>query len=60
MVILFEHMLRNINQRTMKIVEVRDCWVDQQLWNVTFSLIKDIINGYKNTLLRRSDENFEQ
>lgn len=44
----------------MKIVEVRDCWVDQQLWNVTFDLIKDIINGYKNTLLRRPDENFEQ
>ena len=44
----------------MKIVKVRDCWVDQQLWNVTFSLIKDIINEYKNTLLRRSDENFEQ
>ena len=59
MVILYEHMLRNIN-RKMKIVEVRDCWVDQQLWNVTFDLIKDIINGYKNTLLRRSDENFEQ
>lgn len=44
----------------MKIVEVRDYWVDRQLWNVTFSLIKDIINVYKNTLLRRSDENFEQ
>lgn len=43
----------------MKIVEVRDCWVDRQLWNVTFDLIKDIINGYKNTLLRRPDENFE-
>ena len=40
----------------MKIVEVRDCWVDRQLWNVTFDLIKDIINGYKNTLLRRPDE----
>lgn len=43
----------------MKIVEARDCWVEEQLIHVTFDLLKDIINGYKNTLLRRSDENFE-
>ena len=60
MEIRYANMLRNINQIKMKIVEVRDYWVDRQLWNVTFSLIKDIINVYKNTLLRRSDENFEQ
>lgn len=39
----------------MKIVEIRDTWVEEQLTNVAFSIIKDIINGYKNTLLRRSD-----
>lgn len=43
----------------MKIVEARDCWVEKQLSHVTFDLLKDIINGYKNTLLRRPDKNFE-
>ena len=44
----------------MKIVEIRDTWVEKQLTNVIFSITKDIINGYKNTLLRRSNENIKQ
>lgn len=44
----------------MKIVEIRDTWVEEQLTNVIFSIAKDIIDGYKNTLLRRSDKNLEQ
>ena len=43
----------------MKIVEIRDTWAEEQLTNVVFSIIKDIIDGYKNTLLRRSNENIE-
>ena len=34
------------------IVEIRDTWVEKQLNNVVFSMLKDIINGYKDTLLR--------
>jgi hypothetical protein len=44
----------------MKIVEIRDTWVEKQLTDVIFSITKDIINGYKNTLLRGSNKNFEQ
>ncbi len=44
----------------MKIVEIRDTWIEEQLTNVIFSITKDIIDGYKNTLLRRSDKNLEQ
>lgn len=43
----------------MKIVEIRDTWAEEQLINVVFSITKDIINEYKNTLLRRSDKNLE-
>jgi hypothetical protein len=44
----------------MKIVEIRDTWVEEQLNNVVLSMVKDIIDGYKNTLLRGQNTNIEQ
>ena len=43
----------------MKIVEIRDTWVEKQLNNVVFSMLKDIINGYKDTLLRGQNSYIE-
>lgn len=42
----------------MNIVNVRDTWVEKELLKVSFSIIKDIIDGYKNSLLRGQNENF--
>ena len=38
----------------MNIINFRDTWVEKELLKVNFSIITDIINGYKNSLLRRS------
>lgn len=42
----------------MNIVNVRDTWAEIELLKVQISIIKDITNGYKDSLLRRQDENF--
>lgn len=36
----------------MNIVNIRDTWVERELLKVKFNIVKDIIDGYKNTLLR--------
>lgn len=40
----------------MNVVNFRDTWVEKELFKVSFSIIKDIINGYKHSLLRGQDE----
>ena len=37
----------------MNIVNFRDTWPEKELLKVKLSIVKDIIDGYKNTLLRR-------
>lgn len=41
----------------MNVINFRDTWVEKELLKVSFSIIKDIINGYKNSLLRGLNEN---
>ena len=41
----------------MNIVSFRDTWVEKELTKVFFDITKDIINGYKNSLLRGLNEN---
>lgn len=41
----------------MNIISFRDTWIEKELHKVYGSIIKDIIDGYKNTLLRGLDEN---
>lgn len=36
----------------MNIVNFRDTWVEKELLKVSFDIIKDVIDGYKDTLLR--------
>jgi hypothetical protein len=36
----------------MDIVNFRDTWAEKELTKVLFNITKDIINGYKNSLLR--------
>lgn len=36
----------------MNLVNIRDTWVEKELLKVKFSIIRDIIDGYKNSLLR--------
>lgn len=37
----------------MDIINIRDTWVEKELLKVKLSILKDIINGYKDSLLRR-------
>lgn len=54
---MYENMLRNINRRKMNLVNSRDTWAEKELLKVKFSIIEDIIDGYKNTLLRGPNPN---
>lgn len=38
----------------MNLVNIRDTWVERELLKVEFSIVEDIINGYKDSLLRGS------
>ena len=40
----------------MNVINFRDTWVEKEVTKVSFSIIKDIINGYKHSLLRRQNE----
>lgn len=40
----------------MNIINVRDTWAEIELLKVQISIIKDIANGYKDSLLRRQNE----
>lgn len=44
----------------MNIVNFRDTWVEKELLKVSFNIIKDVINGYKDSLLRGQNTHLEQ